>query len=379
MFKNYALFLMLFSSSLMISQTVSTVTQGSFTDALALDSQGNVYGSDWGGNTVYKYSTSGQVSVFKNGFSNPNGIGVNASDEIFICDHTANRIFKYNTNGDQLAVYTGLFVTPAGIKRIPNTTDMLVVEYGGTGYASRIKKLAADGTVTTLFTGTPLNGPAGIAFIGDTPYIANFNDRKIFKFENGSLTEIAQLQSEGPGNLNFLGFLSALDGQLIATHMGGNKIYKIDPSTGTVSVYSGSTAGSADGDIATATFTTPNGIIGDESNSRIYVSDLGTKNLRIINNAVLSTPSEELMQIAITTYPNPSKDSLKIRISGILHHGKTDITVCNLSGKEVMKKSIEITDSVVEEEMNTSSWETGIYFISIQSDGKSYTKKIVIE
>lgn len=388
MLKKYILFVSLFISTVTIAQTVSTVTLEPLTDGLGIDSQGNIYCSDWAGQTVYKYSTSGIVTTFKDGFWNPNGIGVNASDEIYICDHTRNRVYKYDTDGNLITQYLGLFTTPAGIKNIPNTTDMLVVEYGNV-YAnattitnSKIKKLAADGTVTTLHSGLPLNGPTGIAFINDVPYISNFNDRKIFKFEGGILTEITQLPSEGPANRNFLGFMSAIDNQLIATHIGGHKVYKIDPVSGVATVYLGSSIGNTDGDISIATFDSPNGIIGDEANDKIYLSQgsigISNKNLRIISGAVLSAETIDLLKVEVNVYPNPNKDSLNIKLNGFTTR-EIGLSVFDLSGKEVFKQQFENNKENFQEKIVTSSWGKGVYFLKIKSGKNILTKKIVME
>jgi len=382
MLKKHLFFYVLLLSTLLTAQTVSTITEGNFTDALAIDSQGNLYGSDWAGNTVYKYSNTGQVSVFESNFVNPNGIAINGSDEIYICDHTAHTIYKYDHNGNRLETYTNLFITPAGIQRIPNTNDFLVVEYGGGAYASRIKRLAEDGTVTTLITGNGLNGPAGIAFVNDIAYIANFNDRKIFKFENNSLTEIAQLPSEGAPQRNFLGFMTAIDSQLIATHIGGNKLYRIDPATGDVSVYLGSALGNVDGDVNTARLDSPNGIIADGANDRIYISqaslNAGNKNLRVVNGAVLSTLTAEL-SVEVHVFPNPSKDSLMIRLSGINSADTLKLRIHDSSGREVLKKEVSQVQSEFENRISTKGWAKGIYFLTIQKDHSKLLKKIIIE
>ena len=219
MFKRTVLLLSLLASSYVFAQTVSTVSEGNFTDGLALDNDGNLYGSDWANHTVYKYATDGSVDTFKTGFSNPNGIAVNAANEIYICDHTADVIFKYDQAGNELDSYSGI-ESPAGIVLEPGTDDFLVVSYN----ENTIHRLAADGTITDLYANSgssadTLNGPAGITFIGNTPYIANFNDRKVFKFENGALTIIAQLDPNGL-TWNFIGFLTAYQGQLFATHIG---------------------------------------------------------------------------------------------------------------------------------------------------------------
>ncbi|WP_299889260.1 T9SS type A sorting domain-containing protein [uncultured Lacinutrix sp.] len=358
------------------AQTVSTIIEGSFSDGLAIDSQGNIYGSDWNGNTVYKYDTTGNVSIFKNGFSNPNGIAANSLDEIYICDHTANSIYKYDTNANLLASYTAGLITPAGIKRIPNTEDFIIVEYGTFTSSSKIKKLESNGTITTLYDGAPLNGPAGIAFINNIPYIANFNDRKIFKFENNTLTLIAQLSANGPSNSNFLGFLSTIGNQLIATQIGENKIYTINPNNGTITLYAGSIIGDSDGNINDATFSAPNGILGDDINNKIYISDATTKNLRIIDNAFLSVDEFENTISNIKLFPNPTADSLHIKID-TLKEKKVSISIIDINGKEVFNKNFYTENSTFNTKINTKNYPSGLYTVLITSNKQRVSKKIL--
>lgn len=385
MFKTILFLCVLSVSTFIYSQTVTTVEEGAFTDGLAIDSQGVIYGSDWGGNTVYTYNTNGNVSVFKDGFSNPNGIGINAQDAIYICDHTANTIFKYNTNGDLLeswGVADGL-VTPAGIKSIPNTNDMLLVEYGTYNpdgsfiSSSKIKRLNENGTIDTLLDGegTSLFGPAGITFINNTPYIGNFNDRKIFRFENNILTEIAQLPATAPNN-NFLGFLSDLNGTLLATQLGEHKIYRIDPETGEVTLYAGSVAGNDDGDLDTVTFNFPNGILGDDTTDTVYISDGISKNLRIINNATLSNNEFINNESDIALYPNPAKDSLHIKIDNV-RENKLFINIIAISGKSVFFQEYAIQDSEFETVIDVKPMASGVYTIVLEYDSKKISKKII--
>lgn len=361
------------------SQTISTISEGSFQDGLAIDSQGNIYGSDFFGpsRNVYKYDTNGNVTTFASGFVTPNGIGINSQDEIYVCDHFGNEIRKYDINGTLLANFSnGLFSTPAGIQPIPNTLDMLVVEYNNiTG--NTIKRLGSDGIVTTLYSGFPLNGPAGITFIGEVPYIANFNDRKIFSFLNGTLTEIAQLPSIGIPGGGSLGFLTSGNGVLYATNLNDNKIYSIDPSSGQVSLFAGSTDGSLDGSVSVATFSGPNGIIADNSNGRLYVSDSSTSNLRIIDNAFLSTNDFALEDFDFKIFPNPTKDSLNIKCS--LNTLKPlKIEVIDLLGKIVYKNKVMPKSKDFITSIPTTDWKKGTYIFKIIQGDNKLIKKIII-
>ncbi|WP_282043797.1 T9SS type A sorting domain-containing protein [Winogradskyella flava] len=385
MCKKILLLSLILCSYSIVSQTVSTVTGGNFHDGLAVDSQGNVYGSDFPPvapfpnpiKNVYKYDTSGNVTVFATGFVSPNGIGINSQDEVYVCDHFANNIKKFSSDGTLLMTTTiGQFTTPAGIKPIPNTLDMLVVEYNNNS-GRKIKQLSADGTVTTLFSGAPLNGPAGIAFIGDTPYIANFNDRKIFRFQNSFLTEVAQLPSSNNPQTDFLGFLTSANGLLYATHFGLNSIYTINPTTGEVNLFAGSSQGGQDGDISIATFNGPNGIVADESTGKIYVSDAGVKNLRIIENAFLSTEDFTADSFRLHAFPNPAKDSLKIEMKlNILD--PLEIQIIDATGKIIYQKSFTIDDSKFSFAIPTTAWEEGTYILHCIQSNKKITKKIMI-
>lgn len=262
-----------------IETTVTTVAEGSYYDGLAVDSQGNIYGSNFVGDAVYKLDTSGEVSVFVEGLNSPNGIGVNSKDEVYVCDHFGNTIFKYDNQGNSLASFAA--VSPAGIKKIPGSDDMLFVEYN----TNTINILKEDGSINKLFEGEPINGPAGIAFDRKgNAYIGNFNDRKIYKYKNGEVSFVAQLPAEAE-NFNFLGFLTYAKGYLYATQLGEHRIYKINPNkTDEFEVFAGSVLGNADGDISEATFNFPNGILASRDQKTLYVTDAGTSNLRIISS-----------------------------------------------------------------------------------------------
>lgn len=352
------------------AQTVSTVSEGNFHDGLAIDSEGNVYGSDFTGDAVFKLSTDGTVGTFKGGFASPNGIGINSADEIYICDHFGNKIYKYDINGvplDTISVLT----TPAGIKPIPGTDKMLFVEYN----TSTINELSAEGVVTQLFAGTPINGPAGIAFIDSTAYIGNFNDRKIYRYENGQVTFIAQLPADG-STYNFLGFLSAKDGLLIGTQLGAHRLYKINPTTGEVQLFAGNGMGSTDGTIEEAAFNQPNGILGDELNNRIYISDAGTKNLRIIEGLVLDNQEPIVQFKDLQLFPNPVIDYLDFK-ADVVENGAYTITILDTLGKQIDQLNGTTTDGMILKRIDCSNWSKGAYFIELSMENSFISRLIV--
>ncbi|MEM6515532.1 MAG: T9SS type A sorting domain-containing protein [Bacteroidota bacterium] len=381
------LILSLFLNLIVVNaQTVSTVTNGNFHDGLAVDSQGNVYGSDfppvapWPNpiKNVYKYDTDGNLTVFASGFLSPNGIGINSQNEIYICDHYGNLIKKYSDDGTLLQTFDGgLFATPAGIKPIPNSLDMLVVEYDATS-GNKIKKLNQDGSVDLLYSGAPLNGPAGIAFIGETAYVANFNDRKIFSLINNNLIEIAQLPSNSNPNSDFLGFLTSANGQLYATHIGLGQLFTVDPDNGSVAVYAGSVPGSDDGAIATATFSSPNGITYDALHDKMYVSETVSKNLRVISNATLSTQQARVDLMKISVVPNPVSENLNIEI-GLKTLDTVHIEIIDLSGKIVHTENVIPENVSFSIDIPVTNLSKGHLLLRCEQNGLSISKKIILK
>jgi len=355
------------------AQTVSTITEGSFTDGLGIDSQGNVYCSDYGGTEVFKYDTSGTVTLFASNLTRPNGIGVNSQDEVYVCEALGGTIHKYQTDGTPIEEYSGLN-NPTGIKYDAIQEDLIWVSYN----ESSIYRLNPDdGSSTQIFVGAPLNGPSGIAFVGTETFISNFNDRKIFRLEDdNTLTEIAQLPSIGPPSQDFCGFLTSKGNQLFATHIGGHRIFKIDPVSGAVSIYAGSSSGTDDGDLATATFFQPNGILGDNANDRLFISDAQPKNLRIIDEVSLSVDAFAKAEFNLQLYPNPVKDSLVV--TARLPVDKTyEIQIVDAAGKIMLNKTETVSSAELKLVQSVESWSSGVYFITLTLGDVVVTKQFL--
>ncbi|WP_299217086.1 hypothetical protein [uncultured Dokdonia sp.] len=301
---------MLLFSILMHTQTVTTVTEGSFCDGMGITSNGDIYVSNFQENDVFIYAlATSNVTTFATGFTNPNGIGVIDDDRIYICEAGGGTIHIYNTNGDVLDTITGL-TNPIGIKYDAQEDQLLWVSYN----QSSLNSLDPDTNETEiLIQGAPLNGPSGIAFIGDQTYISNYNDRKIFRLEdNDTLTEIAQLPASAAQS-NVLGFFTSKGDFLYGTQIGEHRIYQINPETGEVILFAGSSLGNEDGNLDTATFNFSNGILGGDTNDRIYISEVGTSNLRIIENVSLNVDAFAKAETTIHLFSNPQSDPITIK------------------------------------------------------------------
>jgi DNA-binding beta-propeller fold protein YncE len=350
------------------SQTVTTFTEGTPDDAIAIDANGNIYCSNYVGDTVFKFTPEGEVTSFITGLNTPNGLAFNSNQELYVCDGQGNTIYKYDLDGDLLNSYPAVG-HPSGIVKSVEDESMIFTLYTG----NKIMRLETDGTITEISLAPELNGPVGIAYddTGDL-YIGNYNDRKIYRVLGvEDLEYVAEVPTDGGAYPN-LGFITYGQGKLWGTSMGSDKIYSINPNAiDDVTLFAGTTQGSEDGDISVATFNTPNGIYYDQVSDKLYVTDFGTKNLRIISGLVLGNDDSD-SPLGFQVVPNPIEDKFEIKTG--LPIGETySVKVFDVLGKLIFQ-NYQMHDS---EKISTATWSKGPYFVQLKYQEGWLVKQIV--
>jgi sugar lactone lactonase YvrE len=243
-----------------------------FPTALAADAAGDVYVADTHNSLIRKITPDGVVTtlagrppsnpVYKKNdtarFDNPYGIVADKMGNLFVCDWDKDVIKKISPAG-KVTILAGSgdrgskdgigtkasFYLPEGI--IIDSKDNLYIT---DTYNNMIRKISPDGVVTTL-AGKSTKGSAdgkGTA--------ASFNHPD--------------------------GITIDKNGNVYIADVGNNKIRKITPD-GMVSTFTGSKIhGSANGDIAAASFYRPYGITIDKNGS-LYVADYQNNLIRKIS------------------------------------------------------------------------------------------------
>jgi formylglycine-generating enzyme required for sulfatase activity len=229
---------------------------------VAVDSNGNVYLSEYSGNRIRKISPSGNVTTlagsgifgFADGsgiaarFYNPTGVAVDANGHVYVADWWNNRIRKIDPSGNVTTLAgsgsqgavdgqgsSASFYRPVGV-----AVDANGNVYVGDQYNNKIRKIDPSGNVTTLA------GSGSQGAIDGQGTAASFNNPQ----------ELAVDKS----------------GNVFVCDAGNNKIRKISPS-GYVSTLAGSGAqGASDGQGELASFHRPSGVaVG--VNGDLYVAD----------------------------------------------------------------------------------------------------------
>lgn len=329
-----------------VGQYVTTLHEpGSifFDDELVMDASGTIYGSNYAGNSVNKREPNGTVSTFATGFSSPNGLAVDGSGNLWVADPDANRIYKLNSVGTFLD--TVAMSKPAGLLRMHGSDTLLVSSW----LNNKLLKMAPDGSYSNFITGSPLDGPFSMAYnaTADEYYVANFNNREIYRINGTQLEYIATVPAPNtPGN-KWLASIECANNTILATSMNVYRIYMIYPHyTDSVQLLAGTgQAGHTDGHVDSATFNLPNGLLVSPGGDSVFVSEYGGGYLRLITGQPLSVPEPE-SSVEMKLYPNPAQDELIISV-GHLPGEECELHICDLAGRPLVRKTIRSTEDII--------------------------------
>lgn len=381
--KFYTLLLVIITFST-YSQTVTTLLDSpnaDVDDALALDSQGNLYGSTFYGGVVYKITPDGNSTTFVSGLAFANGLAVDSEDNVFVVEYGNGTINKYDSDGNVLQKFPVTSLYPSGLIKSYKSDNMVFTDV----VYNSVSELAADGTIKVLHEGAPLNIPVGLAYgpKGDL-YVGNYIGREIYRIPaNGGEIEYVATVPAPDNFVPYLAFIAYAQGFLYGTVYGENKIYQISPrNVDDVEIYSGSTFGNTDGGISDATYAFPAGIIANKSGNTLYVSEFsGLGNIRKITNGNGNGLVNNEKNFSVKAYPNPASDFLTITsLSEKSKSSVFNIKLYNISNANlvVSHKNVKMNKDS-EYTLLLSGLENGFYELIISNNDISKTKTILIK
>lgn len=366
------------------AQNVSTIEglSGYVNDALAVDEEGNIYGSFFtnsaNGGKIYKMNINGDISVFSEGFDSCNGLDFDSDGNLYVVDFKSgtnnHQIYRLDEEGNKQEYGPTIFGA-SNILFSPTSDTLYVAQY----YGNKITKLAPDGNAFVFCEIDEFDGPVGMAFDDNGRlYVANFNDGKIFRIsadgqEGEMIADIPNVSYWG------IGFMTYASGYLYATGIGKHIIYQVSLD-GDVIEYAGTgNAGSADGPAYEAEFNRPNGIVSNIAQDTLYISDMTFKSIRIISQMTTSVTEMDPDVQILDVYPNPAGDLVNIHFE-LLKNSIISLSVLGMDGKvleEVLLGEKASGESSVQ--LKLPDLPAGVYVIRIKTKNKAIYQKLVIE
>ncbi|MCB9898686.1 MAG: tetratricopeptide repeat protein [Planctomycetes bacterium] len=233
------------------------------TGGVTLAPDGGLYVADFG-NQVRHVSADGDVSLFATGFVKAADCTVDSEGWLLQVDHGQSRLMRVSPEGEVRDTGVSGLQGPVGID-IADDGTIYVTNY----QAESISRVVFGEPAETITSRGLLNGPNGLAAVGDLLYVCNFNDGCVLSVDRHTGEQHFVAELPGGGN----GHLAWSDGALSVTDRKGQRILRVTPA-GEVSVVAGSgTQGTADGDGAQATFSLPNGIAVSPDGKTLWVND----------------------------------------------------------------------------------------------------------
>ncbi len=272
-------------------------------------------------------------------------------------------------------VFVGSLAGPSGILPLPGADTLLVTSYT----THRVWKVAPDGSVADFLTDPQFNGPTGLCYDDSMNlYVANFNDRKIFKVTPGGQVSFF---TQPPLGQN-IGFIAYANGFIYATAMNAHKIYKID-LYGNYTVWLGTTAGTIDGDASVARFNRPNGIRASAAGDTLYVSDFGSKRVRMITDLNGSTAAHGAVtpEWNLSASPNPLSNEAVVTFE-LPEAATLSLALYDGQGRRVRQllDSRRLEPGQYRFALNSSGLAAGVCFLQLQSAaGGLSVRKVVVK
>ena len=169
------------------TRSVVPISDLNFPTAVAVDSQGDVFGVDPSSDEAVELTAGGTQEVIATGLDDPRGIAVNSAGDVFITNAGNSTLIEVTPSGSETTIDTDLD-GPVGVA-VDGEGDVFIADPGD----SRVVELPVSGAPTTI--GTGLIAPDGVAVdrFGDVFITDQGDDRVLEVTSSGTQTTLASL------------------------------------------------------------------------------------------------------------------------------------------------------------------------------------------
>lgn len=254
-------------------------------------------------------------------FNLPYGAAIDASGNTFVTDKNNHTVRKITPDGvvttiagqagrqglvDGAGTSAALFNNPRGLT-IDGAGNIYVADEAN----NAIRKISADGSVTTLGSGSAFSHPSGVALIGTDLYVADAFNNRICKVDLAASNTVTTVSGGAAGYLDSTVLLStynqpfgisadATNHVLYVADNTNNVVRKIDLINDTVTTVAGKAGpaffGFVDGSLAVARLKSVYGVA--YVNNTLYLADHDNHAIRKVDLSLLNTDANYITTFA---------------------------------------------------------------------------------
>jgi hypothetical protein len=364
------LLLLIFSTGQLFAQVVSTLVEevDKTFEAIHWHEDGRIYAIDFNNGRLYEVFTDGTVQTLLTGIANPAGGGFGSDGVFYYSALGAGTIHEYHQDGTNTTIATGL-LQPTGILESSSPDTLYVGQYAGN---SVVKVAKSSGQKIPFAAGNGINGPDAVIYddMGNL-LVANFNNNIISRVTlDGTVSTFTSIPYSG-----YSGYIARVGDYYYMPSFAGRRVYKI-AMDGTVELFAGNGAqGNEDGLALEASFTAPNGVVGNPAGDTILISD-GNR-IRMITNIAGTSNAEATEKVEkLVISPNPASDSVEINWEHPNLKGAISVEVTDLNGKMVHAASVQATTSY---HLSLQGISSGIHIVTLKGNNLTVSQKLIVQ
>lgn len=365
------------------AQYVSTIATipTNFGDGMIVSPDGDVLVSGgWNKDNILKITTEGVVSDYVTGLPGPVGMGFDSEGNLYVSNYSGNSISKVTPEG-VVSEFASELDGPAGLI-VSDGDEIFVTLYGAnfSGNGKTVLKFDLDGNSEIYAFGSGIKDAIGITMDeNQLMYVTNFAGGDVFTVDSNQI--ITNFSMVAGASINQIVYA---DNYVYIPSPNLRKIFRVNTTDGIAEHYAG-TGGNqiVDGELLEAQFNKPNSCAISQTGDTLYILDGALGKIRMIDmSQITGTNSNKEKPNNFNleqNYPNPF--SLTTSINFTLNEEEfVTLTVYNLQGiliEQIISTTLSSGNhSVLYSAKNIPK---GFYFYQLAASRFVETKKMLLK
>ncbi len=380
--KNIIILLFISSFFTVTAQEVTTLASipSNYGDGMIMSPEGDVLVSGgWNKDNILKITPEGVVTEYVSGLPGPVGMGFDSDGNLYVSNYTGNSISKVTPEG-VITEFASELDGPAGLI-VTDNNEIFVTLYGDnfSGTGSTVLKFDLNGNSEVYAYGNGILDAIGVTMDENQDlYITNLLGGKVIKVgTNQNMETIATVTG---ANINQIVYSNE---HVFVPAPNLRKIYRVNTNDGTVEHFAGSGGNSTtDGELLEAQFNFPNSCTINEAGDTLYILDGQVGLIRAID--LSGTLGIHDMEEGINgfeleqNYPNPFNAETNINFS-LSNTEKVSLSIYDIQGRRVEQPVNKVLNpgkhTISFHSRNISS---GLYFYTLEVGKHRVTKKMIL-